>query len=149
MARWNTGAKNGGWKGGRTVASNGYVLVRVGRDHHLADVRGYAYEHRVVAEQILGRRLKPGEEVHHRNGVKTDNRPENLEVAADSAEHHLHHRKSGCRRRLPGEGNSAVACACGCGTTFQKFDSAGRPRRFVPGHNRPRRGADGCFVGKA
>lgn len=43
------------WKGGRSIASNGYVLVRVGKKHHLADVRGYAYEHRIVAEQKLGR----------------------------------------------------------------------------------------------
>lgn len=54
MAKWNTGEKNGLWKGGRSVASNGYVLIRVGVDHPLADVRGYAYEHRVVAEQKKG-----------------------------------------------------------------------------------------------
>lgn len=42
------------WKGGRSIASNGYMLVRVGLSHHLADVRGYAYEHRLVAEQKIG-----------------------------------------------------------------------------------------------
>lgn len=65
MAKHNVGAKNGFWKGGRTVASNGYVLVRVGTDHHLADVRGYVYEHRLIAEQKIGRHLRAGAGHNH------------------------------------------------------------------------------------
>jgi hypothetical protein len=82
--------RNPFWKGGRVVASNGYVLIRVDVDHHLADVRGYAYEHRLVAEIVLGRRLRRGEVVHHRDGDKANNNPENLEVltrAQHGAEH--------------------------------------------------------------
>lgn len=126
--------RNPFWKGGRVVASNGYVLVRVGVDHHLADVRGYAYEHRVVAEQKIGRRLRAGELVHHINGDKLDNRPSNLVVVNGNGEHRVHHRKRD-DLRLPGEANTTIRCACGCGRSLAKFDVDGRPRRFISGHN--------------
>lgn len=54
---------------------SGYVWLRVSRGR-----RGLRHEHRVVLEQALGRSLLRTEEVHHRNGVRDDNRLENLEL---------------------------------------------------------------------
>lgn len=135
MAIWNTAAKNGMWKGGRSIASNGYVIIRVGKEHHLADVRGYAYEHRIVAERKLGRRLRKGEQIHHLNGNKKDNSDTNIEVTRSRFHHAVKHRKVGFTRQLPSQPNPVIFCRCGCGVKFKHFDNSGRPRRFVSGHN--------------
>ena len=67
-------------------SSHGYVRIRHnGREE---------YEHRVVAERMLGRPLAPHEHVHHLNQQKDDNRPENLEVV-DSRLHLRDHWQEG------------------------------------------------------
>lgn len=129
-----TRENNPNWRGGRVIASNGYVLLRVGKDHHLADVRGYAYEHRVVAEQKIGRRLRRREVVHHVDGNKLNNVPANLEVLPSTA-HHAHFEHGREENRAPGERNLRIECACGCGRRLTKYDDWGRPRRFIAGHN--------------
>jgi hypothetical protein len=128
------GPRNPNWRGGRTVASSGYVLVRR-PGHRLADVRGYVYEHRLVAEEKLGRALRRGEQIHHLNHDRADNRPDNIEVEPTPAHHRRKHRKHERGLREPGQQNEPAACECGCGTTFDRFDASGRPRRFVSGHN--------------
>lgn len=50
------------------------------RDHPRAGSNGYVFEHVLVMEELLGRNLVPGETVHHRNGLRDDNRPQNLEL---------------------------------------------------------------------
>lgn len=126
--------RNALWKGGRTVASNGYVLIKVPPGHHLADRRGYAYEHRLRAEEKIGRRLLPGEQVHHIDLDRQNNDPANLDVV-EQRQHMVLHRTSGRPKRMPGEPNIEILCACGCGSAFRKYDACGRPRRFVTGHN--------------
>jgi hypothetical protein len=119
----------------KRITSHGYVVVHVGEEHHLADLNGYAYEHRVVAEKKLGRRLRAGEVVHHLNEVKTDNRPENLEVMASRWHHNVEHRKLDKVRQDPGQPNEEVACACGCGELIWRFNIHHLEVRFISGHN--------------
>ena len=71
---------NGAWKGGRTRSKAGYIMVRVPDHPRGPNNGGYVFEHILVMEELLGRYLVKGETVHHRNGVKDDNRPENLEL---------------------------------------------------------------------
>ena len=118
----------------RTISSHGYVLLWM-PEHHLADARGYVYEHRIVAENKIGRRLERGEIVHHIDGNKQNNAPENIEIVHSIAHHRRQHRQANSQQRNPGEANETISCACGCGQTLQKFDKLGRPRRFVSGHN--------------
>jgi hypothetical protein len=79
------------WRGGRTLHKAGYVLVKA-PGHPEADEQGYAFEHRLVAEGKISRPLAVGEVVHHINGNKADNRPENLQVMG-WGEHSSHHHK--------------------------------------------------------
>lgn len=80
--RDQTGERNPKWNGGKRRTCHGYIQVRVGDT--------YRYEHVVVMEQLLGRKLEPWEDVHHINGKKDDNSPENLTVMHESEHNRLH-----------------------------------------------------------
>ena len=67
----------------RQTNSGGYVRVFI-RDGLGADSTGHILEHRLVMQLRLGRALLPTENVHHVNGVRADNRPENLELWSTS-----------------------------------------------------------------
>lgn len=120
----------------KTINSSGYVLLWM-PDHPDSDIRGYVYEHRFVAEKMLGRRLLKTEHVHHKDGIKSNNDPSNLEVL-NQAYHRLEHRKVDANRRLPDQPNQIITCKCGCGVSFELFDKYGRPRYYVSGHNQRR-----------
>jgi len=99
------------WKPGGSVASNGYVKIRVGRGHPLADPNGYAYEHLVVWMAAGKQRPAKGEIIHHRNGDKTDNRIGNLQLMTRAAHNteHLAREKRRCLktgRLLPLDGRT-------------------------------------------
>jgi hypothetical protein len=140
------GSEHPMWNGGR-ITTCGYVRVHVGREHHLANNRGYAYEHRLVMEEKLGRRLRPGEIVHHIDRDGLNNNPDNLSLCADSTAHKVEHRSPACRRRLPNEANPTLRCSCGCSRTFLKYDKWGQPRRFYQYHRNGRREGIGRLRG--
>ena len=77
---------NGFWKGGRIVDKSGYVRLKM-NGHPDANYLGYVAEHRLVMERKIGRPLSKHEVVHHVNGDRQDNRPENLELFASNADH--------------------------------------------------------------
>jgi hypothetical protein len=68
------------WKGGTLINSDGYRMVKIPGHPNAHKGSGYVLEHIVVMSERLGRPLLPEENVHHVNGVRDDNRPENLEL---------------------------------------------------------------------
>lgn len=74
-----TGKKHPNFTGGKYITNKGYVILR--KPNHLnSRVNGEIFEHRWVMSEHLGRALLPEENVHHINGVRNDNRLENLEL---------------------------------------------------------------------
>ena len=82
------GQDNAKWKGGRQI-HNGYVLLLM-PEHPRANIHGYVREHVLVMCNHLNRIIDANEIVHHINGIKDDNRIENL-VILTRAEHCKEH----------------------------------------------------------
>lgn len=80
------GKYNPFWHGGKTYSKKGYVYIRK-PDHPNANPRGYVAEHRLIMEEELGRYLNLSEVIHHKNGIRDDNRVENLELFINHSEH--------------------------------------------------------------
>lgn len=78
------------WNGGKIRTHKGYIKIRC-ENHPSANAHGYyVAEHRLVMEKHLGRYLKRGEIVHHVNGIKDDNRIENLKLMSKSDHDRFH-----------------------------------------------------------
>lgn len=105
-----SGAKNSAWKGGRLLRNDGYVLLWRPDGRHVL-------EHRVVMASALGRPLTTREVVHHRDGNKSNNALENLELTnpVDHGRTHAVRGKSNARAQI-----QRPPCAL-CGIPFRGF----------------------------
>jgi len=90
------GEKSGQWNGGVHIDKDGYKIVYCPNHPNRRKNTPYILEHRLVMEKMIGRYLRPEEVVHHRNRVKTDNLPENLQLFSENSEHLAHELKGKC-----------------------------------------------------
>jgi len=86
---YKTGHRPYHWKGGK-LKHKGYIYVLV-KGHPFGDRDGYVTEHRYIMEKKLGRFLSRDEVVHHKNGIRDDNRIKNLELFASHSLHMSSH----------------------------------------------------------
>jgi hypothetical protein len=92
------GKKNMAYKGGR-VSVGGYIKILIPFAEQKSRCDRYILEHRKVMEEKIGRKLKANEIVHHINGIKNDNRIDNLEIVLRNA-HRGNVRCPYCRRHF-------------------------------------------------
>src|SRR5437016_723832 len=86
----DTVLSNGRWRD-----KDGYIRVGGLKNIHPRWTTGGVYEHILVMEKVLDRHLNQFEVVHHKNGIKDDNRPENLELRLNSSDHAKLHGEQG------------------------------------------------------
>lgn len=100
--RKNNLIKSRGYKNAGKTLLNGYVAVYL-PDHHRAFDNGCVYEHILIAEKMLGRKLTKEECVHHIDSDRTNNEEENLMVFASQYDHVAFH--GGCKAKLLNNGS--------------------------------------------
>ena len=87
------GVNNAAWKGGRYTNYEGYILVHLHPANPLypmTDTQGVVMEHRLLVAESLGRCLESEELIHHKNGIKGDNRLENLQIVSIQEHRKIH-----------------------------------------------------------
>ncbi len=90
---------------GRMSTDEHYILVWLDENDFffpMTNKKRYVLEHRLIMAHHLGRCLHLWETVHHKNGIKDDNRLENLELSSRSSHSIAHHKgyKDGYRKGL-------------------------------------------------
>lgn len=89
-SRLRRGPRSPAWRGGRIKTVQGYIQIHLYPDDFFFSMTshdGYVMEHRLVMAKQLGRNLHRWEIVHHKNGIKGDNRLKNLQLV--SGEKHM------------------------------------------------------------
>lgn len=90
ITKSHPGSQNNNWKGGEISDGHGRVLIYAPGHPYASYCGTHIYRYRLVVERHLGRYLLPSEIVHHINGIKDDDRLENLQVMTQSQHASLH-----------------------------------------------------------
>lgn len=135
LPKYRSGAKSPRWKGGKIIDSKGYVMVKF-RGHPFADKNGYVLEHRLIMADLIGIEYVTDMIVHHKDGDRQNNNPNNLELITRSKHSSMHNRTSETTTKLKDDPNPEIFCKCGCKQIRLKYDNRNRPRMYIIGHHK-------------
>jgi len=100
----NVGKNNTNWKGGKRIDNFGYIKLWINKDNPFYPMANKPHneirEHRLVMAKHLGRCLESWEQVHHKNGIKTDNRIKNLELMENIGHSFLHRENTALKKEI-------------------------------------------------
>jgi len=85
------GKNSPSYKNGKCANAEGYILV-LSTEHPHTNKNGYVLEHRLIMEKKLKRHLTRKEIIHHKNGIKSDNRIVNLELLSRNQHNKTHNK---------------------------------------------------------
>lgn len=125
-----SGDQHPGWKGGVKILAGYRYLYQP--DHPNSTKQGFVAEHRLVMERKLGRLLERHEVVHHLNDIRADNRPENLALFRDNAEH-LRTTIRGQVPRWTEEGKEKIAQGVRKSANLRRSEAYVQPRNRTNG----------------
>ena len=116
------------------LRKSGYVEIYA-PNHPLSGLGRYVYEHRLVAAEKWGIFAVIGMCVHHKDGDRSNNKIENLEIISNAKHLSMHHKGQNSKLRIIGSPNPIISCPCGCESKLLKYDVRGRARRYLHGHS--------------
>jgi hypothetical protein len=125
------GDQHQNYQGGRYVPRSDREYVTVLKEDHPRAHHGRVKEHILVAEAIVGGPLPDRAEVHHENGNKKDNRPENLTVCLSRKDHMVREARA---RRLRDLGSLDIRRCTDC-HTVKALDEFHRNKNNWDGRN--------------
>lgn len=109
------------YTGGYTCKAPGGYVREYNPFHPNGSRRGLVMQHRLVMERQIGRLLERWEVVHHHNGDRADNRPENLELMPDQAHHMRHEGRQKRQARDPSQIAAILRAASDPATTMAQL----------------------------
>jgi len=115
------GSKHQSWSGGRIITQSGRVMISAPWHPRASSNGGYVFEHILVVESVIGRKLKIKEQVHHLDGNPGNNAKSNLALLEGQSLHNVIHARMRVVKHGGKPSANKICCTCRIMKTKQDF----------------------------